>query len=458
MALVAPILRSTLQIFRQLRSGRISRRTAARLRIFFILAIACALEALLHVRSNAIPRPPHDLDAPFSTTCQDPVRNAAANPRENATFVMLTRNNELKPALQAIENIERQFNQWFHYHVLFLNNEAWDPEFVRALKTAVSGEATFEVLSEEEWSFPPQTNVEDARAKIKEQGDRGIYKGGLESYHHMCRFYSGNFYALEALKKYRWYWRLEPGVEYTCAITYDPFLEMARREKVYGFVVALWEVPETCPGLFRAVDDFRAAKKIPETPMWRAMINPSWMPWPIRRLRGWLGGEHRNRNGDTWNLCHYWSNFEIADLDFFRGNTYQELFRHLDRSGGFYDERWGDASVHALAVHMLLGPDQVHHFADIGYWHEPFFQCPGNAPGGQQLDLAALGDNSRSSPESEGAIGCRCQCPDDRRRNNRGICLNTMQAPAAFHRPSFVQKWRGQYPYTINMPTVRPVP
>lgn len=148
-----------------------------------------------------------------------------------------------------------------------------------------------------------------------------------------------NFYGLEPLKRYRWYWRLEPGIEYTCAITYDPFVEMVRRDKVYGFVVALWEVPETCPGLFRAVDEFRAAKKLPETPMWRAMIDPSWAPWPIRRLRGWLGGEHRNRNGDTWNLCHYWSNFEVADMDFFRGDAYQELFQHLDRSGGFYDER-----------------------------------------------------------------------------------------------------------------------
>jgi mannosyltransferase len=191
MALVAPILKSAVQTLRRLRSGRISRRTAARLRIFLIVAVACLLEVFVHVRSNAIPRPSHDLDAPFATKCQDPVRNAAANPRENATFVMLTRNDELHPALKAIENIERQFNQWFHYHVLFINNEAWDPEFVLALKAAVSGEATFEVLSEDEWTFPSWTNVKDAREKIKEQGDRGIYKGGKESYHHMCRFYSG---------------------------------------------------------------------------------------------------------------------------------------------------------------------------------------------------------------------------------------------------------------------------
>jgi mannosyltransferase len=114
---------------------------------------------------------------------------------------------------------------------------------------------------------------------------------------------------------------------------------MAKNNKAYGFTIALWEVPETCPNLFRAVDDFRLEHNIPSTGMWRAMIEPTWQPWPIRRLRGWLGLDHVNLGGDQWNLCHYWSNFEIADLDFFRGAAYQRLFEHLDKSGGFYYER-----------------------------------------------------------------------------------------------------------------------
>lgn len=442
---------------RLLRRGRpLSRRASFHLKLFFGIALALFLETVLHVRSHAIPRPSEDLDAPFSTQCQDPTVEAAKHPRENATFVMLARNNEIDKALQTIRGIERQFNQWFKYPVLFLNDEEWDHDFVKALQDAVSGPTTFEVIPSKDWTFPSWMDTRKARQDMAEQGNKGIYNGGMESYHHMCRFYSGNFYKLEALEKYKWYWRIEPNVEFTCALTYDPFAAMARRGKIYGYAVALWEVPETCPSLFRAVDDFRKEKGLPATPMWRTLINPSWAPWPIRRLMGFMGWKHRSGGGDLWNLCHYWSNFEIADLDFFRGEEYQQLFEHLDHSGGFYNERWGDASVHALAVHLLLPPEKLHHFADIGYYHEPFFQCPGNAPGGQLLDLKALGDASNISPESEGAIGCRCQCPDGRRRNNRGICLNTMQAPAAFHRPSFLDKWRGQYPYTINMPTPLP--
>jgi hypothetical protein len=33
-----------------------------------------------------------------------------------------------------------------------------------------------------------------------------------------------------------------------------------------------------------------------------------------------------------------WSNFEIADMDFWRGEAYTAFFNYLDRSGGFYYE------------------------------------------------------------------------------------------------------------------------
>jgi hypothetical protein len=81
-----------------------------------------------------------------------------------------------------------------------------------------------------------------------------------------------------------------------------------------------------------------------------------------------------------------WSNFEIADLDFWRSPAYQDYFAHLDKSGGFYYEvrpgrpsragalsdtprgtqRWGDAPVHSLAVALLLPKSALHQFDTIG--------------------------------------------------------------------------------------------
>ena len=113
---------------------------------------------------------------------------------------------------------------------------------------------------------------------------------------------------------------------------------MARHDKVYGFTISLPEEKRTCPTLFRHIAEYKEAHHIPTTTLWKAIVSASWAPWPFRSLMAWLFN-HTDRNGDGWNMCHYWSNFEIASLDFFRGKEYQDLFEYLDRSGGFYHER-----------------------------------------------------------------------------------------------------------------------
>ena len=69
-----------------------------------------------------------------------------------------------------------------------------------------------------------------------------------------------------------------------------------------------------------------------------------------------------DNGGNNYNLCHctfsftnqinewgsadhghcrkkkVWSNFEIADMDFWRGEAYSAFFEYLDSLGGFYYE------------------------------------------------------------------------------------------------------------------------
>jgi hypothetical protein len=40
----------------------------------------------------------------------------------------------------------------------------------------------------------------------------------------------------------------------------------------------------------------------------------------------------------TGGLKKVWSNFEIADMDFWRGEAYTAFFNYLDSLGGFYYE------------------------------------------------------------------------------------------------------------------------
>jgi hypothetical protein len=123
----------------------------------------------------------------------------------------------------------------------------------------------------------------------------------------------------------------------------DPFTSMVRLGKKYGFSMALRELSNTAPGLFRAVSGYKKAHSISSTPMWKAMIDASWVPWPFRLLLRPLKG--RNSEGDAWNWCHFWSNFEIGSLDWLRSRQYRQLFEYLDQQKGFYHERVSISSV-----------------------------------------------------------------------------------------------------------------
>lgn len=41
------------------------------------------------------------------------------------------------------------------------------------------------------WGYPDWVDINVAKEGIRKQGDAAIMYGGMESYHHMCRFYSG---------------------------------------------------------------------------------------------------------------------------------------------------------------------------------------------------------------------------------------------------------------------------
>lgn len=156
--------------------------------VLLLALLAALLEVLVHTGEFAVSRPGGELDEPFHIGCREP---AATARRESAALVMLVRNSELAGALKTVQSVERHFNRWFHYPVVFLNDEPWEPEFVEAMDAAVSGEAVFEVIPRDEWTFPSWMDGDAARESIRKQGERGILYAGRETYHHMCRFYSG---------------------------------------------------------------------------------------------------------------------------------------------------------------------------------------------------------------------------------------------------------------------------
>ncbi|KAJ2777779.1 hypothetical protein H4R18_004974 [Coemansia javaensis] len=274
-----------------------------------------------------------------------------------AAFVVLVRNSDLHGMKQAMRQIEDRFNSRFNYPYVFLNDVDFTDEFKAGTAAMTRANVTYGTIPREHWSYPPwinQTYAGECRQRMHQQG---VFYALSESYRHMCRFNSGFFFRHPLLDDLDYYWRIEPDVQYSCDIDYDPFLFMHRRGIKYGYTIALHEYPETIPTLWPAVRDFLAQ-------------HPGFVRHPAGL--GWLSRD----GGATYNGCHFWSNFEIGALSFFRSDEYRAYFEHLDRAGGFFYERWGDAPVHSIAAALLLQKHEVHWFEDIGYYHNPWLNCP----------------------------------------------------------------------------------
>ncbi|KAG0345046.1 hypothetical protein BG004_004006 [Podila humilis] len=287
----------------------------------------------------------------------NPISPTTASRKANAAFVMLVRNKDVHGARSAIRQVEDRFNRNFQYPYIFLNDQPFTQEFQDLVRALSKANMTFAQIPKEHWSYPNWIDQEQAATTRQQMQTQKVLYGWSESYRHMCRYQSGFFFQHEVMLPFDYYWRIEPDVKYSCDIDFDPFLYMQDNNKKYAFTISLYEYPETLRSLWKTTRDFMEM-------------------YPHHLAENNLLDFISDDEGESYNMCHFWSNFEIVDARWMRGERYQAFFNHLDQAGGFFYERWGDAPVHSIAAALLLPRDQVHFFREIGYYHRPFFNCP----------------------------------------------------------------------------------
>ncbi|KAH9822679.1 nucleotide-diphospho-sugar transferase [Melampsora americana] len=334
--------------------------------------------ALLHLRSNwRNSRSPdgrssfdkgglqHDFRTEAGLRYPPDVYPALMNPyrRANATFVALVRSLEREPMMQSMRSIEDRVNRKFGYPWVFLSEEEFTEDFKAGVKSMTRSPVYFGLIPKEHWGYPSFIDQERANRTRTQMGKDGIVYGQSESYRHMCRYQSGFFFRHPLMLNFNYYWRVEPAIELFCDHDYDPFVFMEANRKIYSFVLSLYEYRATLPTLWNVTREF-------------VKSNPSSLA-PDNSL-GFLVDQLEKGMDAEYNLCHFWSNFEIGDLRFWRSQTYLDFFNHLDRQGGFYYERWGDAPIHSIAASLFLSTYQIHQWDDIAYYHPPFTHCPTN--------------------------------------------------------------------------------
>jgi mannosyltransferase len=134
---------------------------------------------------------------------------------------------------------------------------------------------------------------------------------------------------------------------------------MIESNKTYGFTIAVKELKETVPNIWRYASAYKRVNNITSRGLWEMFVEPQpepptslpeddpnyKHPLPEEILRGEPGHgtlppiDPENMEGEKYNMCHFWSNFEIARLSWFRSKEYEDFFQMMDRSGGFWMER-----------------------------------------------------------------------------------------------------------------------
>ena len=146
----------------------------------------------------------------------------------------------------------------------------------------------------------------------------------------------------------------------------DPFLKMIENNKTYGFTIAVKELRETVPNIFRYASAYKRMNNLTSQGLWEMFVEPQDPPkeqrddpnppLPEEILQGKPSSlppiDPEAMEGEKYNMCHFWSNFEIAKLSWFRSKEYNDFFEMMDRSGGFWMER---VSCHTISSPSLAG-------------------------------------------------------------------------------------------------------
>lgn len=285
---------------------------------------------------------------------------------ENATLVMLVRNSELEGALLSMRSLEDRFNHAYKYPWVFMNDVPFTDEFMEQTALMASGQVFYELIPPQDWN--PPDHIDEKKLSDNIANSMDVIYGFSRSYRNMCHFNSGFFYKQKRLLNYDWYFRVEPDVEYMCDFLYDPFTLLRTNNKTYGFTITIPEYYNTIPTLWSTVKLFMA-----EYPQFLHPNNA--LDFLVTNETDIFHHTFTESNSE-YNMCHFWTNFEIANLNFYRSEAYETYFNYLDQAGGFYYERWGDAPVHSIALALFLDRNAIHHFEDIGYYHAPYMSCP----------------------------------------------------------------------------------
>jgi len=234
----------------------------------------------------------------------------------------------------SLTSLYRNFLQSFSYPVI-LFHEASANVFVRDIRSNHPNIRLF--FQEVEFIIPAHINASAVKF--------GIKCTSHISYRHMCRFQAKQVYEQSILFGLDYVWRLDDDSQLPEDINYDLFAYMQLHNFQYGYMKIHFDSYDCTTGLWKAVRHYMKLRHL------QSLYFEEWIEPMI-----------------------FYNNFEISALSLWMSKQYQDYINYVDRLGGIYYHRWGDAPIKTVAVTLFVPKHATHLFNDVTYIHGNFYK------------------------------------------------------------------------------------
>ena len=194
-------------------------------------------------------------------------------------IIILSRESDIDRIRNLIKNVDLTFNKKYKYPFVLFNDEEFSNNFKNEIIKHTNSTIEFGLIPKEHWNVPSWINETRLNESVHKIGHSVRYR-------QMCRFNSGFFFQHELFLKYDYFMRLDSDSGFECELNEDPFKRLKKNNQKYSFI---------------------------------------------------LDDNGQSLNGQT---CIFYNNFEMAHFSVFRNRDYLNYFHSLDKTGGFFYERW----------------------------------------------------------------------------------------------------------------------
>jgi hypothetical protein len=194
------------------------------------------------------------------------------------------------------------------------------------------------------------------------EGPWSVPRQSNSKYNDMCRFFTVMLPNHPLLTLFTFYWRLDShSYIFGPKPIEDPFEIMQKRRIQYAFIMANEEGKVFATGLWPFFREFQKNHSLKASAAFK---------------------KTQTTQFGQYSLAIIFTNFAIANVSLFRDHSLMRAWLHkVDRNGGIYRHRWGDAPVHTLALTQFIERDQIVRLRYFGYFHRREYVCASGIEG-----------------------------------------------------------------------------